>query len=96
MTLKTNYHKKESNLTCEAVTHVYKYQLIGTLTQCHLAVSSNNKFKIIAKHINTITVMEAEGKKLIYTISYKLQMVDYAKVQESSSKSFTAITYRKR
>lgn len=30
--LTTNYHKNESSLTCETVMHVYKYQVIETLT----------------------------------------------------------------
>ncbi|MPC28523.1 hypothetical protein E2C01_021729 [Portunus trituberculatus] len=71
--------KNESNLTREAVTHLYKYQLIGTLTRCHLVVRSNSKFMIITKHINTLTVIAAGRKRWSYTISYKLQVVDYAK-----------------
>ena len=35
------YRKNESNLTCEAVMHVYKYQPIGSLTGRHLTVESN-------------------------------------------------------
>ncbi|MPC27708.1 hypothetical protein E2C01_020886 [Portunus trituberculatus] len=33
---------------------------------------------IITKHINTLTVMAAGGKRSSYTISYKQQVVDYA------------------
>ncbi len=77
ITLKTNYCKNESNLTSEAVTHVYKYQLIGSLTQCHLMV-------IIIKHTNTLTVMAAGGKRLSYTI-YKLQVIDYAKEHDNTA-----------
>lgn len=70
--LKTNFHKIKSNLTHKAVMHDYKYQLIRSLTHCHLTV-------IITKHTNTLTVMAARGKRSSYTITYKLQEVDYAK-----------------
>ncbi|MPC57621.1 Dedicator of cytokinesis protein 9 [Portunus trituberculatus] len=74
-------------------------EVINTLTQCYLVVRSNKKFMIIIKHINTITIMAAGGKRSTYTISYKLQVVDYAKkhgnTTDSSSHGFKATTYGK-
>lgn len=49
--LKTNYCKNKTDQTCEAVMYVYKYQLTGTLTRCHLTMRSTNKFMIITKHV---------------------------------------------
>lgn len=70
VTLNMHYHENETILTQKAVKHVYKYQLIETLTQCYLMV-------IMAEHHHPHRY-GSRRKRLSYTVSYKLQVLHYA------------------
>ncbi|MPC17951.1 hypothetical protein E2C01_010822 [Portunus trituberculatus] len=51
---------------------------------------SNSKFTITTKHVYTLTVMAAGGKRLRFTITYKLQIIDYTKkhVNRAAARAF--------